>query len=61
MYVCLCKAITDKQIHEAIDNGVQTIAQLQESCGATTGCGRCLDVAQELLNERLEDSAYYAA
>ncbi|MFP6814414.1 MAG: (2Fe-2S)-binding protein [Pseudomonadales bacterium] len=61
MYVCLCKAVTDKQIRDAVDNGVQNIAQLQESCGAASGCGRCRDVAQELIDERLADARYYSA
>ena len=61
MYVCLCKAVTDKQIREAVDNGVHNITQLQETCGAATGCGRCLEVAQELIDERLADTQYYAA
>jgi len=61
MYVCLCKAVTDQQIHEAVDNGVQSIAQLQEFCGAGTGCGRCREIAQELIDERLAESQYYAA
>ena len=61
MYVCLCKAVTDKQIHDAVDNGVQDMAQLQETCGAATGCGRCAEVAQALINERLAEAQYYAA
>lgn len=61
MYVCLCKAVTDKQIHEAVDAGVQNVNQLEESCGAGTGCGRCREVAQELIDQRLADTAYYAA
>ena len=61
MYVCLCKAVTDKQIRDAVDNGVQNIDQLQDSCGAVTGCGRCREVAQELIEERLADTQYYAA
>ncbi len=61
MYVCLCKAVTDKQIHEAVDNGVHTVSQLQESCGAGTGCGRCREVAQQLIDQRLADTQSYAA
>ncbi len=61
MYVCLCKAITDKQIRDAVDNGVQNIAQLQETCGAASGCGSCRDVAQDLIDERLADTRYYTA
>ena len=61
MYVCLCKAITDKQIHDAVDGGAHTLSQVSETCGAGTGCGRCLDVAQQLIDQRLADSQTYAA
>ena len=61
MYVCLCRAVTDKQIRDAADNGVQNIAQLQESCGAVTGCGRCREIAQAVLNERLANTRSYHA
>ncbi len=61
MYVCLCKAVTDKQIRDAVDAGVQNFTQLKESCGAGSGCGCCREFAQELIDQRLADTAYYAA
>ncbi len=61
MFVCLCKAVTDKQINDAVDAGAQSVTQLEESCGAGTGCGRCREFAQELIDQRLADTASYAA
>ncbi len=61
MYICLCKAVTDQEIREAVDNGANTVGQLAESCGAGTGCGRCRPMAQELIDEHLSESQYYAA
>jgi len=61
MYVCLCKAITDQDIRDAVDEGAHTVGQLAESCGAGTGCGRCQQMAQELIDERLSGTQHYAA
>ena len=61
MYVCLCKAVTDAQILQAVDDGAVQVAHLAERCGLGTGCGRCQDTAQQLIDERLAESISYAA
>ena len=61
MFVCLCKAITDREIHEAVDSGVDHVDQLEEICGVGSGCGSCKDLAQELINSRLSTVRAYAA
>ncbi len=61
MYVCICHAVTDHQIVDAVDGGVQDIGQLGEHCGAGTNCGRCRDTAQELIDQRLAETISYAA
>lgn len=49
MYICICNAITDRQIKEAVVNGAATLADLQFELGVATGCGRCAESAMELL------------
>jgi bacterioferritin-associated ferredoxin len=61
MFVCVCHAITDREIHEAVDDGVEHIDQLEELCGAGSGCGSCRSTAQELITTRLMESRAYAA
>ncbi|MBT9098523.1 (2Fe-2S)-binding protein [Methylovulum psychrotolerans] len=51
MYVCVCKAVTDKQIKTAIDNGVCTRRQLFECFGVGSDCGKCNKHVKELLNQ----------
>lgn len=41
MYVCICKAVTDKQIQEYRQQGVNTFQQLRECTGIATQCGKC--------------------
>ena len=61
MYVCLCKAVTDQDIREAVDGGVHTVNQLADNCGVGTGCGRCQSMAQELIDQHLSEAQFHAA
>ena len=51
MYVCICNAITDKQIREAADSGVSNLWELQKALGVASNCGKCRVVATEILHE----------
>jgi len=64
MYVCICNAITDKQIRRAAKNGVDNLYELRESLGVAAICGTCADQAQAILSEAKESgfarpSMYY--
>ncbi len=52
MYVCICHGITDKDIQKAARKGVSSIDQLAAETGATTGCGSCLDMAEDILHKQ---------
>ena len=49
MYVCICKRITDSQIHEAIGRGARNLQDLSRELGVATGCGQCACFATEML------------
>ncbi|GAA5091163.1 hypothetical protein GCM10023337_16640 [Paenalcaligenes hermetiae] len=49
MYICICSAITDKQIKTAVANGASTLEDLQFELGVAINCGRCAESAMELL------------
>jgi len=51
MYVCVCKAVTDRQIHEAAQGGARTLGDLRRQLGVTMDCGRCAACAHECLKE----------
>ncbi len=53
MYVCICKAITDSDIHEAVEGGVRNMRQLVEETGCCIHCARCVETAVEVLDEAL--------
>ena len=41
MYVCVCHAVTDRQIREAAESGARTLKDLRRDLGVTRDCGRC--------------------
>lgn len=51
MYVCICNAITDKQIRKAAESGVRDLWQLQRELGVASNCGKCKETAIEILSE----------
>lgn len=54
MYICVCKAVTDKQIKQAIDNGACSCRQLYQCTGAGNVCGKCASQIKQLLDENLQ-------
>ena len=51
MYVCVCNAVTDRQIRRAVRNGVLTFERLQLELAVSTCCGRCEPFARAVLAE----------
>ena len=57
MYVCLCNAITDREIRKAAEQGVTDLQGLKMGLGVATCCGACESCACEILHEALRKSA----
>ena len=55
MYVCLCKAVTDSQIRDAVENGASSMRDLARELGVATQCGKCGCDARELLKYCLDE------
>ena len=51
MFVCICNAITDKQIREAARAGAKDLWALQEQLGVATNCGSCSQDALAIVEE----------
>lgn len=65
MYVCLCKAVTDTQIREAVENGATSFGQVRRDLSLAAQCGKCGILAREVFNESIdrnidEDQLFYA-
>lgn len=55
MYVCVCNAVTERDIHDAVDNGVQNMTQLARKTGCSSTCGCCQEMAAEVLADAMAE------
>jgi len=53
MYVCICNGITERQIREAVSDGVRSLRELRVDLGVASCCGKCADCAQQVIHETL--------
>ena len=51
MYICLCNAITERQVIQAAEEGARSPRDLAQGLGVGRGCGRCVSCAKALLRE----------
>ena len=51
MYICICNAITDRQIVQAAQQGARSSDDLAQGLGVGLGCGRCTSCALALVQE----------
>lgn len=52
MYVCVCHAVTDRQISASVAMGATSLADLRDELGVGTCCGKCArEVRQQLRDE----------
>jgi len=49
MYICVCNAITERQVRASVDAGATTLSDLQFELGVATCCGCCAATAEEYL------------
>jgi bacterioferritin-associated ferredoxin len=57
MYVCVCNAVTDRDIGSAVAEGCCTLRELREQLGVAACCGRCAGCAREVLQDNLQARA----
>ena len=57
MIVCVCNNISDREIRQAVDLGLSTMAELREDLGVATCCGKCGSCAKKVMNDHLEATA----
>lgn len=49
MYVCVCNAVTDREIRAAVAGGARSVGDLSMLLGVGAGCGCCRDAAAALV------------
>lgn len=51
MYVCVCNAVTERQIRQAISEGAVTLRQLKHKLDVAGQCGSCHDCLEDFLTQ----------
>jgi bacterioferritin-associated ferredoxin len=51
MIVCVCKAVSDRHIRNAVKNGAASMRDLARELGVGTCCGKCLPEAKTALSQ----------
>ncbi|MCP3908299.1 MAG: (2Fe-2S)-binding protein [Oceanicoccus sp.] len=54
MYICLCKAVTDSQIREAVAKGATRFGQVRKELNLASQCGKCGILAREVFDQSIE-------
>ena len=57
MYVCVCNAVSDRQIRDAVDKGACSLFEVQCQLPVGACCGRCEDTASQVVSEQLQTRA----
>jgi bacterioferritin-associated ferredoxin len=57
MYICVCHAISDRQIREAVDQGADSLEKVQAHLPVASCCGSCADSARELIESQVESAS----
>jgi len=52
MVLCICRAVTEREIDAAVRAGARSVDAVGACCGAGTDCGAC----REAIEARIEDS-----
>lgn len=55
MYICVCKAVTDGDIHRAVQQGACCMRDLAETLGVGTECGQCREFASQCLEDACDE------
>ena len=57
MYLCVCNALTDRQLTKAVaDPSTQRPSDVYEACGCRAQCGACVKAILGLLRDRPADT-----
>ena len=54
MYVCVCHAISDRQIREVVNRGAGSLDEVQAHLPVASCCGSCEESAREVIASLVE-------
>lgn len=55
MYICICNAVTDRDIHKAVAQGACSMDVVCDRLNVSSACGRCWEHAQQVVEEAIAE------
>lgn len=49
MFVCVCRAVSVKEVETAIENGAETVEAVTRACKAGGDCGACQNTIEDMI------------
>lgn len=53
MFVCVCKAVTDRDIEDAVEQGITNLRAMQQKLGVAQTCGTCACEVVSVIENKL--------
>ncbi|WP_040751511.1 (2Fe-2S)-binding protein [Nocardia transvalensis] len=57
MYVCICNAVSENDVHRCVAAGACSTRQVKTACGWKPGCGSCTSRLAEVIGRARTESA----
>jgi bacterioferritin-associated ferredoxin len=54
MYVCVCRAVTDRHVNQVIEGGARSVEAVTRACGAGGDCGACRGMIGDMIETHEE-------
>lgn len=49
MYVCVCRAVNERQLRQCVREGAGSVRAVSQRCGLGSCCGRCVPHARAII------------
>ncbi len=59
MFVCICNQVTDKEIYQAVEQGVSSFESLSSELNVGSCCGKCKSCAKNIMRKAIQEKAYF--
>ena len=51
MYVCLCNALTERDLYPHTAAGTSSVSMVYRACGCRPQCGKCVPFVRQMLRQ----------
>jgi bacterioferritin-associated ferredoxin len=53
VYICICNALTDKRLAQAVADGNRRVGDVYAACGCRAQCGKCAQAIVRLVRDHM--------